>query len=510
MNTHRKVLTLAAVVALLVMAVGCGPRAQQPTEKVRLVIAVPVDVSTLDIHNEPNSNTSHLIQFSESLLTTDENLEIQPALATSWEMIDDTTWEFKLREGVKFHDGTPFTAQDVKWSYDRIMSAGAESGIRKIYVGWFKEVEIIDDYTVRLHFEASYPPALAQIASLPVIMSKAQFETGGAEELGKKPVGTGPFKVVNWTVNESLELEANPDYWGGRPVIDEVVLRVIPDESTRIAEMLTGGVDALIDVPLARVGELANQPDITVTSKAGVLNFYLGLNTYRSPFDNLKVRQAVAHAIDVQTMIDTILGGYGQHANSLVQSTSFGWNPNLKPFEYDPDLSRRLLAEAGYPEGFQTVLDAAPGVWPATEETAEAIAGYLDEVGIKTQVQIGEFGDFFERYRANELEGLLLWGNIAPELDADIHVHLNFGCPPDARGLYWCSDETDQLIAATRAELDVEAREKTFWRIQEIFQDEVVAVPLWQYDQVGAINSRFVWEPRGDFYLYGIDIKLAE
>lgn len=509
MNTCRKMLSLVAVFALVLLGVGCAPAAP-PREKVRLVMGVPADVSTLDIHNEPNSNTSHLIQFSESLLRTDENLKIQPALATSWNMIDDTTWEFKLREGVKFHDGTPFTAEDVKWSYDRIMEAGAESGIRKIYVGWFKGVEIIDDYTVRLHFETPYPPALAQIASLPVIMSKAQFEKGGAEELGKKPVGTGPFKVANWTVNESLELEANPDYWGGRPVIDELVLRVIPDESTRIAEMLTGGVDALIDVPLARVSELENKPDITVTSKAGVLNFYVGFNTHESPFDNLKVRQAVAHAIDVETMVNTILGGYGEHANSLVQSTSCGWNPNLKPFEYDPDLSKQLLAEAGYPDGFETVVDAAPGVWPTTEETAEAIGGYLDAVGIKTEVKISEFGDYFERYRGTKLEGLFLWGNIAPELDADIHVHLNFHCPPDGRGLYWCSDETDELIDKTRGELDVDAREKMFSRIQEIFQEQVVAVPLWQYDHVGAINSRFAWEPRGDFYLYATDIKLAE
>ena len=480
-----------------------APSEIPPTpEPFTLTIAVPNDVSTLDIHFEPTTTLNPHYQLYDSLVMRDDNGGIQPGLATSWEAIDDTTWEFTLREGVKFHNGEDFTAEDVKFSIDRIMEAGEDSGPRKQYAGWFESVEVVDDFTVRIHTQTIFPVVLGNIARQHTILPKDYVESVGDEEFAKNPVGTGPYRFVEWNVNESVVLEAFDGYWGGRPEVDSLIFRVIPDESTRIAEMLTGGVDILVQVPPARIGELEDA-GVKISSTPSVTNFYLGIATSKSPFDDVNVRMALAHALDINTIIDTILEGTATQASTLVQNTSFGWNPHITPYEYNPDLARQLLEDAGYADGFTTSLDAGLiGIWPASKEVAEVIAAQLGEVGVNVELNVGDFGDYFTRYREDELTGLFLWGNAAATQDADTHLYLNFRCPPDGRGIYYCSEETDAQILDARVELDTNTREQLYWQLQENLHELAVTVPLWQFNVVSATGERVQWNPRADGLIY--------
>lgn len=473
-----------------------------------VTIAVEADVSTMDPQNEPTTNFSQLRQSFENLIRIDEHLKIQPALATSWKMTDDTTWVFTLRDGVKFHNGDLMTADDVAWGLNRILSAGATSGPQKAYIAWLKSATALDAKTVELKTKVPYPSVLAA-SYIPIIIPKAYFEKVGAEGFNKAPIGTGPYKIDAWSVNQKLELSAFADYWGGEPTIPKATFRVIPDESTRINELKTGGVDIVLNLSPARVADLKNQQGITITSKPSVLNFYLGMNTHKAPFDNLKVRQAIAAAIDVPTMIKALLAGYGSVANSLVHATSFGWNKDLVPFPYDPNKAKQLLAEAGLEKGFTSTFLVGPGLWPATKETGEAISGFLADVGIKAPTTVLEWGDFFDRYRNGKLDGLFLWGNSSPGLEPSLHLNLNFHSPPTGRGLYWSSPEVDQLIDTAIKNLDPTTQAQEYEKIQQILHDQVAAVPLWNYDEVDAVGSRVTWQARGDYYIQVAEVKPA-
>lgn len=484
------------------------PQIEEVAEPYTAVIGVASDVINLDPQLEPNTTLPQLESTFENLVWFDTELELQPSLAVSWEAIDEDTWEFKLREGVKFQNGEDFTAEDVEFSYNRVMDLGAESGPRKNIVGFFKSIEVVDDYTVRINTDGPFPAAPRQMALTGFIVPKDYVEEVGAEEFARKPVGTGAYKIVEWKPNESLTLEAFDDYWGGRPDVDRIIFRVIPDEETRIAEMKTGGIDILLDVAPARANEL-REAGLNVYSVPSVVNFWLAFNTHESPFDNIQVREAIAHAIDVEAIIDSILEGEATRSNTLVHNTSFGWNPNIEPYDYDPDRSMELLREAGFPNGFETTFQAGPGVWPATREAVEAIASFLDVVGIKTELEISEFAEYFRRYRESEIKGLLIWGNQSPSLDPAAHVNLNFVCPEQGgRGIYWCSEETDNLLFEAASELDPAKREQLYWDLQEVFYDEVAAVPLWQFNQISATNDRVEISPRNIPSIYGKDIMV--
>lgn len=464
-----------------------------------LVVVVGQDVATLDPHNEPTTNFSHLRQTFENLTQINNNRELQPALAESWSLVNDTTWEFKLRPDVKFHNGDTMTAEDIVWNFNRVMTEAHPSGPRKIFVAWFDSIEQVDDLTVHVHTLGPYPPA-ALVSTIAMIIPKNYFEEVGPEGFDQAPVGTGPYRITSWSLNQQLTLEAFDEYWGTPGVIPTAEFRIIPEESTRISELITGGADVVLNLSPNRVAELENEPNIDIVSKESSLNFWLGFNTATSPLDDVRVRQAFAHAIDVPLIIQEVLGGFANHSNSTVHTTSIGWDPDLPPFEYDPDKARQLLAEAGYPDGFSMPFVGGPTVWPATEESGEAISGFLAEVGIDAPFQLIEWGDYFDRFRNGELEGIFLWGNLSG-IDPQTSLNLNYHSPPVGQQVYYNNPDLDALIEAAQTDMNPESRLATIKEIQAFMKQEVSIVPLWQYMEVGAISSRFSWQPRGDFFL---------
>ncbi|MCL5264680.1 MAG: ABC transporter substrate-binding protein, partial [Chloroflexi bacterium] len=360
------------------------PAAAAPSGKV--VIATTVDANTLDFMRMNTVNPEWVLasHIFDSLVWRDENMKIQPDLAESWKLINDTTWEFKLRKGVKFQDGEPFNAAAVKFTFDRAMDPATKSTDQVVKFVGLDRVEIVDDYTVRLITKAPAPTMLTRLSIFWILPPK-YYSENSPEVVASKPVGSGPWKFVEWVKNDHITLEANTEYWKGAPSIKTLVFRPIPEVGTRIAELKSGGVDIAPTIP----PDQAKSVETATTRLEGIeggRRVFIGFHvTKGSPMEDKRVRQALNYAVDVDAIAKALLGGYGKRRFTAVMPADA--DPALKPYTYDPAKAKQLLAEAGYPNGFETVLDSPMGRYVKDKEVAQAVADYLTKVGVKTTVK---------------------------------------------------------------------------------------------------------------------------
>lgn len=314
----------------------------------------------------------------------------EPSLAESWKRIDPLTWEFALRRGVAFHNGDPFSADDVVFTFNRYTQP--EAGARSpSWVSWIARAEKVDDFTVRIISKAPYPPALEFLSGSLSIFPKNYYEQVGQQEFGKKPIGTGPFRLASSRGNEYV-LERNARYFGGAkpvPKVERVTVRVIPDEATRIAEVIGGGVDWTWNIStdqikqLEAVGHLQSQFGSTLTIAAITLDAQGRARGGKSPLSDVRVRQAIHHAIDRRKIVDTLLGGGGQLLKTFCHPLQFGCAADQAvEYAYDPARARQLLAEAGYPNGLEVSLSSF-----RDKPRAEAVKAYLAAVGIDAKLE---------------------------------------------------------------------------------------------------------------------------
>lgn len=487
-----RIAVLAAVLLLLAPNFG-GAQSSQP---LTAVIAYHNDVDNLN----PMFAAGGLVQLGsvyDSLIDLDKELKIVPGLAISWRMVNETIWELKLRRGVRFHNGELFSAEDVKFSFDYMMSEGTPAGARRVFTGWFDKLEVVDAYTVRVHTKQPTPVAIHQLASAKYILPRDYFMKVGPEGFAEKPVGTGPYRIVEWRRNQFLRLEAFNRFWGGKPEVDVIVWRIIPAESARVAALLTGEVDMVLQLSPDRVAEV-QRAGLKVDNRPGNDIQWVGINRRSAPIDNALVRRAMVHAVDVPAMLKGIMLGYGRIANTIVQQESVGWNPDVKPYTYDPELARNLLRQAGYPNGFRTTIHLSEALWPKHKDIAVAISGYLARIGIVADVDVREWGDYFSKYLKSELDGLHLFGNVG--IHSIENLRLNVGSPSiGGQALFLPSEEKDRLIAAASTTLDQQRMLTMLRRVQQIMYDEAAILPLWQYDQIAAYNPKKIsWRVRPD------------
>src|SRR5699024_1513508 len=324
----------------------------------------------------PSSNVQENIY--ETLTVLDEDQQIQPGLAEDWDEVDDTTWDFFLREGVKFHDGEDLTAEAVKDNFDRLKDPKIASP-RAFLLDQVTEVEVVDDLTVRLHLEYAYAPLLANLAHNGAgIMSPKIIEEDYAQlvdsdgndnnnneeiaegdpdaYINQNPAGTGPFKLKEWVPGSKVELERNDDYWGEPAKLDSVEFKVVSEQSSRIAELETGAshvADAIGPHNISSVDGMDNASALQIPSVS--LN-YIGFNVQKEPFDDVKVRQAVSMAINKDDIIEGVYDSVGIPAIGPLAPLVFGYDENVSGLEYDIDKAKELLAEAGYEDGFETTI----------------------------------------------------------------------------------------------------------------------------------------------------------
>lgn len=424
----------------------------------------------------------------EALTKQDENGKVGPGLALSWTVsADKRTWTFKLRPGVTFHDGTPFNAQAVKFTYDRILNPATGSP-RRSTLEMVESTAVVDDLTFRLTTKEPFAPLLAQLSAYNVyILSPAHVQKEGAN-FSKTASGTGPFKLQTWQPGEKLVVVRNDKYWGEQAKLDSVVFSVVPEDSARTLLLLSGQADVISELPYIMVKKLGSLDAVRVVRKPGYRTIYIGMNLSVAPFNDIRVRQAVAHAINKPALVQGVLSGIGTLGGSLESSVIEGTAKELQPYPYDLAKARRLLAEAGFPNGFSTEFMVPTGRYNMDRQVAEAIQGQLAAVGIKAQIQSPEFGAYLAALTKGKVP-LFLSGKGSPTGDMDFTQALLNHSTGKMNYFNFKNPDVDRLIQQQRVAIDPKERHRLLTELQTKVYQEGPHITLYYEDQVSAVRA---------------------
>jgi peptide/nickel transport system substrate-binding protein len=495
--TRRGVLQRAAVVGLGVGSVTTLPRsafvAAAQDEPSEWIYGLPQEANTLDPNSGDSSSPANapplnlllndLVQFVA--LRDGPEFTMDYELAESHEVISDTVWEFKLREGVKFHNGDDFTVDDVDYSYG--LFAQPESPLS--YIGeMIERVEVVDPFTVRFHTKGIQVDFLATGAVLP-ILPRSYREEVGPEGFNDHPVGTGPYSFVEAVRGERIVVDAFADYWGGMPSPDRIVLRPIPDPTTRVAELRAGGVDIIQAPPLPLLADIQNDPNTELVELVGARTIQYRINAAKAPFDDVRVRQAVNYAVDRDVIIGEVLEGHGTPFIGTFSEGWLGWDPELEPYPYDPEMARQLLAEAGHADGFETDFNTTSGVYLNDIQVAEAVAAYLAEVGITLHIITAEPTKLLDDYVAGNWQGFLIspWGK---ESGVDFmlrYTHYNHPAYPD--------EQLNKLVDKGSQTIDPAEREAALQELTRYVHEQAYNLEIHSQSEFWAKRAEIDWEP---------------
>lgn len=473
--------------------------------KGKLIIAQGAEHPSLDPHQHSANFTFAVVhQMYDHIakrVFKDGRVQHIPALATSWEAVNDKTWVFHLRKGVKFHNGEEFNAEAIKYSIERVLNPAEKARWRYAFT-MIERVEIVDPYTVKIFTSVPSPQLILNLCYAMPIVAPKYYKEKGSEYVATRPVGTGPFKFVRWVKDEELVLEANENYWDGAPNIKTLVFKPIPEDATRVAALLGGDVDICKHIPshLIPMVNKSNKAEVLMAESA--LNIHIVLNTTYPKGTSLadrRVRQAINYAVDVDSIIKYVLEGYGKRAVTVLTPAHFGNDPNLKPYPYDPQKAKALLKEAGYKEGDLTLTLRAPaGRYEKGKEVVEATGKYLEKIGIKVKLEIQEWGTYqkgvWDKEKGNGDMYLLGWG---ATYDADQSFKPLLGCG-EGRSR-WCNKEFDKLIEQAGATLDQKKRERLYHQAGKICRDEAAMLFMYYGVDTYGVNKRVQnWKPTTD------------
>jgi peptide/nickel transport system substrate-binding protein len=463
--------------------------AQQETAKVggTLIYATGTDALTLDPQFVTDVPTSRAVmQIHETLVKYDLDMNIVPSLAESWEIsLDQLTWTFKLRKGVKFHDGTPFNAEAVKYTFDRIVDPATASP-RKSSAVMIKGVKVLDEYTVSFTTNKPFGPFLAQLTAYNLAIMSPTV----AKKLGKKysqdPAGTGPFKFESWAPGEKVVFARNDGYWGKRAHLDKVVFKVVPEDSTRVMLLLSGEADVVSSVPSVLLDRLNQSKDVRVIREKGFRTIYVGLNNRIKPFDDIRVRKAVNHAINPEAIVNGVLKGVGTLGGSFESPSIPGAIQGLKPYPYDPAKAKKLMAEAGYPDGFTTSFYTPTGRYLMDRQVAEAVQGQLKEVGIKAEIKAPDWGTLTALLDKYTEIPMFLMGKGSPTGDLDLTLNLTIKTGGRMNHFSYANPKVDKMIEQQEGITDPKKRFQVLYDIQKVVYEECPAVIVFYEDQIFA------------------------
>lgn len=466
----------------------------------------------------PNLNVSDHV--FETLVTMDADSHVIPALAESWTLVNNLTWEFKLRKGVKFHDGSEMTAEDIAWSMDRPATIVGSPGKFDVYTKAIINKKIIDANTIRFTTKEPYPLMLADLTSIYIVSKKATTGLSSDDfSSGKGMVGTGPYKYVKFQRDDRLELERNDGYWGKKPAWSKVTMRFIPNGSTRLAALLAGDVQAIENVPTPDLAKVRADPNIGLFTKVSHRVIYLFPDTKRdkspfvtdkdgkamdkNPMQDQRVRAALSMAINREAIRDRVMEGLSEPTNNLVPKTLFGYNPALKTVKYDPDGAKKLLAQAGYPNGFGLTLHTPNNRYVNDEKIAQTIAQMFSRIGVATKVEGLPMSVYSARGSKGEFSiGLLGWGAQTGEVSSPLRALL--ACDNPARGLggvnwdKYCNPKMDELLIKALNTVDDKARLALLQEATAIAINDGGIIPLHQQVTTWAAKKGIAYIPRTD------------
>lgn len=461
-----------------------------------LVVGRGGDSVGLDAGTQSDGESARVMQEIIEPLTRLEGTSTKPIpwLAESWDTTDSQTWTFHLRKGVKFHDGTDFNAEAVKFNMDRWRNPNDPSRMGRTfeYYGYefgetlgISDVVVLDDNTVQV--KLSHPSSVLlnklSLAFAFGINSPTAIKTQG-DKYGTPAgtaVGTGPFKFVEWVPDDHITVERNDDWWGPRPNLKSIIWRSIPDNSARFAELQAGTIQqadlAQTDLPAA-----AADPNLKLYVQPSTSTGYIAFQQCTQPFDKLEVRQAIAHAVNWAALIPAFYGDYGQLAGSFQPPAILGSNPDIKPPTYDPDLAKQLLAKAGLPNGFTTdfwYIPVVRGYFPDSKAIGEAIAADLAKVGITVNLKTEDWGAYLDdRLQGKFPMWMLGWGS--DNGDPDNFIGYHFAQTPDVLRKEDCyrNDELGKLLVQGSTESDIAKREDIYKQAETLVNKDVARIPV--------------------------------
>ena len=506
---------------LLALVLSLGATATAQT----LTIGVRGGPESLDPHYSalgPHADAAKHI--FDTLVWPNENLQLEPGLATSWEPIDDDTWEFKLREGVKFHDGSDFTAEDVVFSIERTPEVTGPT-TTTIYVRRVAETEIVDPYTLRIHTDGPAATLPFDFVRLFIVSSDAAADYSTAEtsaegfNSGAATIGTGPFKFVSWEPKGDLVLERFEDYWRGPAHWERVVRKEIPNDASRLAALKAGQVDVINYVSSADYLALENDPGIEtfLADSVYVMNLQLdqreqtpkvydldGNPLAENPFRDPLVREAIDLAIDRETMVEIVLEGLGTPANQMMPAGFFGYSEDIPMPEYNPDRSRALLAEAGYPDGFQMDLYCTNDRLPGDGAICEALGQMFSQAGIQTNVNAISKTVYFPTQARKEYSAFMNgWGTLTGEASYTLGSLAHSPDEAVKMGAFnrieYVNEEVDRLLEEGAVTLDADKRRDLFEQAMEHTMADRAYISIVVLQTVWAADAdKVTMTPRSD------------
>ncbi len=486
-------LTQAAPTALV-------PRAQAAgTDTVTLVLNA--DLPTLDPHMHILREAIIVMYHMMNNLGTRDlkTMKIGPDLATSWKIVNPTTWEMDLRQGVKFHNGEPFTAETVKFNYDRVLNPAQKSPQRGNHEA-IDHVEIIGPYKVRIYTKRPYPVFVERLQNFQMLPEKYVKEKGDAY-IAEHPVGTGPYRFAQWKRGSEIDLARNDDYWGPKAYIPNARFRVISDVATSVAELLAGNVDIVRYIPTDQMDAINKSGRATAKVQRILRVEYIALDalgrTGPTPYTDARVRQAPNYAIDVDGYLKHLQPG-GDKTPAALNPMHFGYDPSISPYNYNPDLARKLLAEAGHKEGFDARWLTSNLGMPGYQTVYDAIGQDLAKVGIRAKQQYIQatqtLVELITSGKAGPMFGFS-WGSYSV-FDAD---GLYWDCfHPSSNLSYWHQTRFAQLIEAGRGTIDNDLRKKFYASAQKIVHEEAPVIFLWGFHSVFGVSNKIDWAPEPD------------
>jgi peptide/nickel transport system substrate-binding protein len=512
---------LAAAITAALLALTQAASAQTPPNA--LVVGQIAEPKSLDPHAVTAVNDFRILVNVYDGLTRykDGTLEVEPSLAESWEVSEDgKTYTFKLRSGVTFHDGSPFNAEAVKFNFDRMLDEQHpyhDTGPFPLafFFSTVEEVSAVDDLTVEFRLSEPFAPFLSNLAYPTGLIVSPEAVKEHGKDFGRNPSGTGAFKFEEWQANSRVVVTRNEEYWDGPPPLEAVIYRPITDANTRIAEMLSGGLDVMVEVPPDSLQQFQGNDDFQIHEQAGPHVWFLILNMKEGPFADKKVRQAANYAINKQALVENILQGTAEIAASPTPP-AFAWayNQDLEPYPHDPERARKLLEEAGY-NGEELTFYVAEGGSGMLDPVAmgTAIQADLEAVGMPTKIETYEWNTYLGKVnpglesKADMAE--MAWMTNDP--DTLPFLTLRSEALPENGGFnsgYYSNERVDKLLNEARSATSQERRAELYKEMQEIVREDApwVFVANWKQNAVTRANvSDFKLQP--SFFLMLQDVS---
>jgi peptide/nickel transport system substrate-binding protein len=485
--TSLKLLQALACVACLVLTLSCATK-PDPNTLVMIIESSPTNLDPRVGLDAQSERIDDLI--FDDLLARDAHLNVAPGLAERWEIPDPLTYIFHLHQGVKFHDGRPLTARDVKWTFDSLLQGKIRSAKASFYQ-FVDQIDARDDYTIIFHLKEPFATLLWNLSD----GAMGIVPYGSGDEISRRPIGSGPFRFISAEPDKEVVLAVNDEYWGEKAHLQHVRFIVVPDATTRALELRKGSADIAINALTSdMVLTLERDPNLVVLRAHGTVLAYLAFNLRDPILRDERVRRALAYAIDRRPFLEYLLRGFARPANSILPPESWAYNGDVPEYNHDPARARQLLEQAGYREvnGVRFHLTMKSSTEESTRLMAAVLQQQLRQVGIALDIRTFEFATFF----SDVTHGLfqlysLRWigGNEDPDI-FEYLFHSSKFPPNGANRGYFSDPRIDALVDQARQELDQNIRKQLYAEIQRTLADELPYINLWYFDNVLVHSKR--------------------